>query len=107
MIVILICGGLLIFATLVMTIYEAARRPGPPTPEDRERLLALEFRGVVVENVTVAHAFDAGYECRVKIKCDDGMNVLMTTSVFEEGRFPVGARVVKRAGMTRPEREPG
>ena len=107
MVVILICGGVLIFATLVMTVYEAARRPAEPTPEDRERLLALEFRGVVVENVRMAHAFDAGYECHVKIKCDDGTTALMTTSVFEENRFPVGMRVVKRAGKTRPEPDRG
>ena len=74
------------------------RRPG-----DRERLLALEFRGVVLANERVAHAFDAEYSCRVKIKCDDGANVTMTTSIFDQHRFPVGTRVVKRVGQSVPE----
>jgi outer membrane lipoprotein SlyB len=70
---------------------------------DRERLLALEFRGVVVENERVAHAFDAGYSCRVKIESDDGANVVMTTSIYDQHRFPVGTRVVKRIGQPMPE----
>ena len=74
------------------------RRPG-----DRERLLGLEFRGVVVANERVAHAFDAKYSCRVKIKCDDGANVVMTTSIFDQHKFPVGSRVVKRVGKSMPE----
>jgi hypothetical protein len=74
------------------------RRRGDPA-----RLLALEFRGVVVSNEQVAHAFDAKYSCRVKIKCDDGANVVMTTSIFDQYKFPVGSRVVKRVGKSMPE----
>lgn len=98
----------MIFCVVVFIATIAVAASGPPKvreghPGDRERLLALEFRGVVVENQRVAHAFDAQYSCRVKIKCDDGANVTMTTSVFAEDRFRVGTRVVKRVGTTMPE----
>jgi hypothetical protein len=104
-----IISGVILFIALAVSV--ATPRGGSSTARsgDPERLLALKFRGVVVENERVAHAFDAGYSCRVKIDCDDGTHVTMTTSVNEANRFPVGSRVVKRAGTTRPEpdTEPG
>ena len=84
-----------------------ARRRHPPEPQQPDpRRLALEFRGVVVANDKMAHAFDAGYSARIKIKCDDGSTVTLDTSIFHEARYPVGMRVIKRAGATMPERDP-
>ena len=97
--------GLFFVLAVVMAFATVGNRSAPMRPEVRERLLALEFRGVVIANDRMAHAFDAGYSCRVKIKCDDGADVVLTTSVFNEDKFPVGARVVKRAGQDTPERE--
>lgn len=101
-IVVIVCCVLFI-GSVAMAASKSGGGSAAGRPGDRERLLALEFRGVVVENARVAHASDAGYSCRVKIKSDDGANITMTTSIYDQHKFPVGSRVVKRVGQSMPE----
>jgi hypothetical protein len=98
----LICAVVFVLAVAI-SFHTAKNGPQPGPPEHREKLLALEFLGVVVETTRIAHAFDAGYGCKVTIKCDDGRTVTMTTAASDERLFPVGARVVKRVGRLMPE----
>jgi hypothetical protein len=101
--VIIVCGFVVVLGLGLAAIRSAGRPAAGVSPEAEAKRLALEFRGVVESNTRVAHAFDAGYECRVKIKCLDGQTASLTTSVFEENRYPVGAKVIKRAGQLMPE----
>lgn len=104
----IVIGCCVLFVVAVAMAASGAKGgSGAGRPGDEKRLLALEFRGVVVGNERVAHAFDAKYSCHVKIKCDDGANVTVTTSVFDEYKFPVGVRVVKRVGQRMPEPDTG
>jgi hypothetical protein len=104
---IVIVLGLFLVASLTMAASTGRRGSTVRRSGDPERLLALEFRGVVVGNERMAHAFDAGYSCRVKIKCDDGATVTMDRPIFEQYKYPVGSRVVKRVGQTVPEPDTG
>ncbi|MBR7826567.1 hypothetical protein KDK95_09650 [Actinospica sp. MGRD01-02] len=104
-------AAVLIFCVVVfiatIAVSVSGGKDGGAEREVDPRLLELEFRGVVVENTEVAHAFDAGYSRRVKIKCDDGNTVTMTTPIFGGNQFRVGTRVVKRAGAARPVPDKG
>jgi hypothetical protein len=104
MVVVMVLLFIVTITSALVAIHGAGRPPEPMRPEVLEKLLAVEFRGIVVANQRMAHAFDAGSHCRVTIKCVDGTTATLTTSIFEEDWYPVGAKVVKRAGQTRPER---
>ncbi|HET9168626.1 MAG TPA: hypothetical protein VFN97_04290 [Actinospica sp.] len=94
-----------LYAVTALSVRSRRRHPPAAQPPDPRRM-ALEFRGVVVANETMAHAFDPGYSARVEIKCDDGSTVTVDTSIFNQGKYPVGMRVVKRAGQYMPEPDP-
>jgi hypothetical protein len=77
--------------------------------QERARLVDREFSGVVTDQSRMAHAFDAGYSCVITIRCDDGSTVRIDAGLVYMNKYPVGFRVVKRAGQHMPtlENAPG
>jgi hypothetical protein len=67
-----------------------------------EAAAARDFSGVVVSQTLMAHAFDAGYSCRIVIQCDDGSTVTWDASAHFLDRLPVGTRVTHTAGQKQP-----
>jgi hypothetical protein len=101
-----VCIVLSLLSSLMMAAFRAKGRSVVVDRERaRARLTQQEFSGVVTSQQRMAHGFDAGYSCVIKIRCDDGSTVVIDASTMYENKYPVGSRVVKRAGEGMPSIE--